>query len=375
MHKQPNDAEAIEVSGDGGPLSMWVPPRRRRLTRSVAGLLAAVAVGATLTLIVVRGSSSDEPSPKAVALTAPVERRTVQDVVLSRGTVGGRRLGTVLSAGAGRVTGISVQAGSVVTSGSKVLEIDGSAVVAVSAASPFWRELREGMEGPDVRQMKAFLRSEKFDPGPDDQTFRAQTTTALGGWQRAHELSVDGVLRPSVVLAAPWPARAQVKVALGDFVAPGTPLADLVGTDSVVNLELTSADRGRVQPGLPALVSVPGEQSPVPGSLAEVSSVVTKSADATQSKDTFSALVSLPPDPPRANGTAVRVRIVIREAKDVAVVPVAAIRTDGGGLPAVLVPNGGGQQLRPVVTGVQEAAFVEVKSGLAPGELVVLDLD
>lgn len=354
------------------------PPRQpaRWLVRSVACLITIAAVAATTGLVVLRGSSQAGPAVPGSPVAAPVERRTVQDVVLTRGTVGGRPLGTVLSSGSGRVTGIPVQAGSVVTAGLKVLEIDGSAVIAVPGVFPFWRELREGMTGRDVRQMKAFLRSEKLRPGSDDETFSPQATAALLAWQKTHELPADGVLRPTVVLAGQWPARAQtLKVALGDFVSPGTPLVDLTGTDSVVNLELTPADRGRLQPGLPVSVTIPDLPQNVRGTLAEVSPVPTKSTDPNQTKETFAARVALPADAaPPVNGTAVRVRIVIREAKDVPVVPVVAIRTEGTGQPAVLVRSAGSQQVRTVVTGVQEGAFVEVRSGLAVGELVVLDL-
>jgi peptidoglycan hydrolase-like protein with peptidoglycan-binding domain len=342
----------------------------------VTAVVAVIAV--TLGVVALRGAATDDDAGTEVpeATVAP-ERRTLRDVVITRGTLGGRPLGTLLSAGSGRVTGITAAPGAVVDPGAEVLAEDGVPVIAVAGTFPFWRELSADAQGEDVQQMKSFLRAEGHDPGADHDRFDQGTRAALVAWQKAHGQPADGVLRPATVLVAPWPARVQtVKVAVGAFLSPGLPLLDLVSTDRVVNLELTSAQRSRLEPDLPVEVDVDGSGTSVTGRLSELSAVPTPSEDVGRGGSTYAATVILDGAPEDlVDGISVRADIIVRQATDVLTVPVASVRTDGEGRAAVLVDRGGADpELLPITTGVQEGAYVEVAAGLKGSERIVLDL-
>jgi len=68
-------------------------------------------------------------------------------------------------------------------------------------------------------------------------------------------------------------------------------------------------------------------------------------------------------------GMSTAVRVIVRQAKQAVLVPVVAVSRRPKG-PAVRVKNGDGYAWRPVTTGISDAEWVEIKSGLKPGEQV-----
>jgi membrane fusion protein (multidrug efflux system) len=72
-----------------------------------------------------------------------------------------------------------------------------------------------------------------------------------------------------------------------------------------------------------------------------------------------------------APGTQVGLEIDAEQRSNVPLVPATAILKEADGAPVVVVAAGGVARRRPVVTGVMDGQFVEIRSGLKAGELIV----
>jgi membrane fusion protein (multidrug efflux system) len=74
-----------------------------------------------------------------------------------------------------------------------------------------------------------------------------------------------------------------------------------------------------------------------------------------------------------APGTQVGIEIDAEQHSNVALVPAIAVAKSASGTAEVVVAVGGVAQRRPVVTGLQDAQYIEIISGLKAGELVVTE--
>lgn len=89
--------------------------------------------------------ASEEDDAAPVRVTAAVERRTLEETVVTRGFTGYPEVGAVHAGGPGRVTGLTVSPGDVVEAGDVVIRIDGRPVVALQGSlrsGATWREAR-----------------------------------------------------------------------------------------------------------------------------------------------------------------------------------------------------------------------------------------
>jgi multidrug efflux pump subunit AcrA (membrane-fusion protein) len=316
------------------------------------------------------GANANNATPM---LTAQAVRMTLQDTSVLTGTSSHLTLGTLRAAGPGRVTKVDVAEGKTVNLGDELFQIDGRPVIAVNGGFPYWEDLKEGATGSDVAQLKGMLRAEGFHPSRavDDQTFDSTTTTALKAWQKLHGFPQDGVLKTTDTQVAGWPARiGPVKVALGDFVAPGGDLTTVVSTQLQVSLTLTAADRQKLQVGQQAQVEILATQKTASGAITALDNSPTTDA---QGNKTYGGTVSVANGLDVLDGASLKVTVIIQEAKDAVAVPVAAVVTDGTGKPEVRVQDPRGR-VKPVavVTGLTDGAYTEVKSGISVGETVVL---
>jgi membrane fusion protein, multidrug efflux system len=124
---------------------------------------------------------------------------------------------------------------------------------------------------------------------------------------------------------------------------------------------------GRLQPGQPAAVQVDAVPGQVfPGRIARLSPVVDPSTA------TFKATIELDDPSQRLKpGMFARVGIVYERRQNALQIPRNAI-VDEEGRPTVFVVEAGKAQQRPIQVGLSSAGFVEVTSGLAGAEQVVV---
>jgi multidrug efflux pump subunit AcrA (membrane-fusion protein) len=340
-----------------------------------AACILAVGVGLYVSGEVRVGSfgGGASASGSAPTLTSQAVRMTLQDTSVLTGTASHPLLGTLRAAGPGRITKVDVAEGTTVKVGDELVQVDGRPVIAVDGSFPFWEDLKEGASGADVAQLKAVLRAEGFHPSRavDDQTFDSTTTTALKAWQKLHGFPQDGVLRTTDTQVAGWPARiGPVKVALGDFVAPGGELTTVVSTQLQVSLTLTAADRQKLQVGQRAQVEILATQKTASGTITALDNSPTTDA---QGNKTYGGTVSAANGLDVLDGASLKVTVIVQEAKDAVAVPVAAVVTDGTGKPEVRVQDPKGHiKPVPVVTGLTDGAYTEVRSGVSVGETVIL---
>ncbi len=347
---------------------------------ALVALLAAVAGGV---YAYDRWLSDDDSAEARPLVTAPVERRTLRQTVVTRGTVGYAPAATLLAAKPGRVTGLHVATGTVLEPGMPVISVNGRPAIAMAGAFPFWRDLRNGDEGTDVAQLETALAAEGFNPGAINQDFTFATQSALEDWQAAHGFPVDGVFQANDAFVGAWPARVgAVRVGVGDFVSLGMALLSTTTLELEVTVDLAPTQRLRVKEGQEVIIELTATRTSARGILGAPTEAPAAAGGGPpglqgQGQDqgpSYVAKVTLQGELAAVDGAQVSATILLQEVPDALVVPIGAIVQDGQGNAAVQVQEAGGSvRLVPITTGLSEGAFVEVKTGLQGGETVLLE--
>jgi HlyD family secretion protein len=133
--------------------------------RVVAALavLAFVAGGAWLIRDRDPGTAAYPRSGDPAIVTAEVERRVLESLLSTRGTVVSPSVATLTApsppegAFAVVVTGLPTTAGAEVAAGDAVVELNGRPVLAIASSIPLYRDLRPGFRGPDVAALQVAL--------------------------------------------------------------------------------------------------------------------------------------------------------------------------------------------------------------------------
>jgi len=343
--------------------------------KKIFGTIVVLAIigGAIYAIVVL--TEDDEPIvDEQVIVVDEVERRTLQDIVVLRGDVDRDERFTLFSAVAGRITAISIEEEEQISEGDIIMEVDGRPMLAVSGTIPYWRVLdSRSPDGPDIELLEQFLLDEGHDPGIVDQNFTGRSRTALRDWQESRGYPDDGVLRPSDLVVADWPATiGSIDLQVGQFVAAGAPLFVLVEDELSVSVSVDPTDRSRLEPGLPATVEVPATGETAPGRIIELADTAVIEG---QSGERYRGEVELLRGLDAVAGTAVRIEVVLEEVVDALVVPVAAVSLSGDGQEEVRILTRDGTLARvPVTTGLTEGALVEIVEGLDGDEQVVVEV-
>lgn len=164
-----------------------------------------------------------------------------------------------------------------------------------------------------------------------------------------------------------------VSISKGDVVSASSSTATItiVGSGTLsVDVNIGIADIDLVRVGEHAKVTVDGRTKPVDATVTYVGA--TNSADSTGSSSTYPVTVSLDARDARLfDGMGATVAIEVGHADGVLNVPVSAVHTTGG-VRTVTVYSDGKTSTKPVTLGVASDDRVQVKSGLAAGQRVVL---
>ncbi|WP_199700636.1 efflux RND transporter periplasmic adaptor subunit [Jiangella rhizosphaerae] len=123
-------------------------------------------------------------APEASEVTVPVELRTLNSEVVTRGDVTAAGAVDVTPEVGGLetppiVTGQVPEVGAEITEGAALLEIVGRPLIALAGELPMYRSLRPGMSGPDVEQLELTLERLGLDPGRVDDEYTASTGNAV----------------------------------------------------------------------------------------------------------------------------------------------------------------------------------------------------
>ena len=401
---EPDAGTAVEPgSGRHGVRRRWV----------AAGVVAVVAV-AGVAVAGARGAFGGPGSPSAGAAAssyrtaiATVARRSLVSQTPVDATMGYAGSWNVVNQATGTFTALP-PAGRVVRQGQMIYQVSGAPVVLLYGHVPAWRDLSEGVTGPDVTELSAALvrlgyaSAAAMGPRSGWDYFSAETAYALGLLQAHLGLTVTGTLPLGQAVFLPGAARITgpgATTVLGGAATPGTAALTATSTRPVVTIALDAGQQTEVKKGNKVSVTLP-DGTTTPGVVSSVGTVATSSASSGGSggaggaggqggsgdsgsssgsgSATITVLVSLT-DPKAAGGldqAPVTVGITTGSASNALVVPVTALLAQPGGRYDVeQVTAGGRHRLVPVTPGMFDDAsgLVQVTgTSLAVGDHVVV---
>ena len=413
-------------------------PQRTRNRLLAVGLVVVLVASAASWWLGTRVKSPAQAAaaagpPPASPITAPVEYRRLEDVLVVRGTVRASREAeiTVDEAPEGRrflVTRTFFRQGDRVPEGALLVEVAGRPVFALGGAVPMYRDLYPGVQGGDVEQLQAALARLGFGAwGDRPGVFGAGTARAVSRFYRRHgyqpltravpagagaggigsQAAPTGEIRDASAVMVPasevafvdgLPAQViQVGAVVGK--RPEGPLLRLATGRLVVEARLGTAEQQAVRPG--AAVTMEAELAGLrfDGKVVEVTSAFPEQpaapparADDPSGADTEGSSqegsgqqpgeLTVRVQPTRPLNVALLgedVRVSIRRSATrgkVLVVPLAAVWTGAdGSLMVTRVLPGGRQERVRVEAGLSADGFVELRrvhGQLRPGDMVLV---
>ncbi len=338
------------------------------------------------------------PDPLAVRVQ-PVERGLVESTVSNSkaGTVEARRRSRIAAEIGGRVVEIAHREGAYVKAGDPLIRLSAVSHIANLELA------RNGVSVSESRREDACLlrdrsrrelaRVEKLAENNvasadrldalqysfDSARVACEAAGAVLLQAVAQRQSAEAELAKTVVAAPFDGVVAEVNVEIGEWVTPSPPLltsppvVDLIDPTSIfVSAPMDEVDSGAVRAGLPVKVTVDSRPGEVfAGTISRVAPYVVdeeaqnRTLEIEVELDDKAIAISLLP------GTSADAEVILEDRANVMRVSSSALIRDR----AVLVLEDGKLVERPVVLGLRNWKFAEVKSGLAVGDLVVVALD
>lgn len=146
-------------------------------------LLIAVPVAFLVWLRASTDERLDALEPDPVALVSPVEIRADDELATVTVTGNWNQPDTLVApAWQGLVTSVAIKLGDVVEIGDVIATIDGIHRVGVASLEPFWRTLRRGDTGPDVKMLQKHLAQLALYKGDIDGSYGRLLETAVKEW-------------------------------------------------------------------------------------------------------------------------------------------------------------------------------------------------
>jgi membrane fusion protein (multidrug efflux system) len=340
-----------------------------------AGRTAGATLLLAATLLALVACSSEAPPEETLpsVVVVPVESRDLEDRIEANGSLIARQQAWVAAEVAGRITEIVQDEGADVEQGQVVLTIDperrrleavdARAGVAQAEASAAESE-REAVR---IRQL--------FEKGVASKARLEQVETELRLAKSRREAArarlgmAERALADAEVRAPFAGVVAERRISVGEFVQPGTPLFELVALDPIdAEFSLPEADASRVAFGQQVSVKVaPWPERVFPAAVRFVAPTV--------DPETHTLLVRAALDNAERKlrpGLFASVDLGVADRKGVLLIPEEAVLQRADGEVAFRVAGDGTARRVAVETGDHLAGMVEVRSGLAMGDRVVV---
>lgn len=375
-----------------GPGDTRAEPAPRRRGRKV------IIIGTVVVLAAAGGVAAGWPRIERIWAPAPAAARSYSGGVTGTATVSRKDLtareqvdGTIGYSGSyeviakahGTLTWVP-DVGKVIKQGGTAYRVDGAKVVLLYGGTPAYRNLSEGDEGPDVKELNHALvdldyaSSSEIDPSSD--YYGAATADAVERLQDDLGVTEDGVLHLGQAVFLPTAMRVTDVPGVAGATANG-PVIKGTSTTREVTVNLDASQQTQVRKGDEVSITLPGGDT----TDGKVSKVGTVASSAPSSSDTGSTPpptveIDIAPTHPSRTGHVdqgpVQVEIITDRVKDALVVPVTALlATTGGGYAVEVIDPDGRHRLVPVSTGTfdDSAGIVQVTgSGLAAGQKIVV---
>lgn len=347
---------------------------------SLKGFAGLLASGAAVAVLAGCGTSHD-PSKKSSsssfapvsAATALVERASLPDRLTLYGTVTADRSAAVSSRVTANVVAVRARVGQSVAAGDVLVEIDpqtarGQEAQARGALAQARAAL--SLAERNYERYKALAASGSASPLELDMA-RMQYEQAKGAVQQGEGAveAASSVAKESRV-TAPFAGRVAARlVEAGDLAAPGRPLVTIesaTGRRLVVQVPAGTVATSGLSNGRKLSVKIDGVAAELAGTVVEMS------PGADPASHTYTATLELA-------GTPVATGLTGRATLDAApratvLVPEAAVLTSGGVTLVAVKDEAGKARTRVVTTGAVSGGKVEILSGLAGGETVLVGL-
>lgn len=370
-------------------------PAESGRSRKTAYLIASFAVAALIFLL---RMTVFAPEPVEVRI-AVVERGTVQSTLSNSkaGTVEARRRSRIAAEIGGRVVEIRHREGAHVKVGELLVRL------AEESLRAKLEQVKEGVPVARARLEDACLRRDRarreldrtqrladqnvisedrldaLQYSFDSARVACESAKAELAQSQANLRAADSEIAKTSIVAPFDGVVAEVNVEVGEWVTPSPPLLtsppviDLIDPTSIyISAPMDEVDAGAVVPGLPVKVSVdsrPGQS--FPGRVARVAPYV---LDTEAQNRTLEIEVAL--DDPAISasllpGTSADAEVILETRADVVRIPTSALLKSE----QVLVLEAGRLVERAVELGLRNWQYAEVKSGVEPGEQIVVALD
>ncbi len=312
---------------------------------------------------------ADEPVPVVVTVLAPT---AVSDEVIAAARLEGASEAMVYAGAGGRVEQVLISEGDSVVAGQRLVRLatdrsvsagSSAAQAAVAAATANEASARRSLERLETLYEAGAVSDQELDSA------RAMYEAARAALQQARAGAVQaGAMADNSFVQAPFDGRVgRIWVREGGSAGGGPVLSVTNSAALVARLLLPEMALTRLRPGLPAYISVTalgGESFP---------GIVTAAA---RSVDPVSGLVPVEvafenPGGRLMPGMTGRVAVLVETHEGVVALPEYAFRRSAEGFEVARM-NGGRVTIVPVLTGIGSEGMVEVVSGLAPGDTVIV---
>jgi peptidoglycan hydrolase-like protein with peptidoglycan-binding domain len=361
--------------------------RSRRRIALAGGIAVPLAAALAITVVApLAGSSGSEngTDDRGDTALATVERGRLSSQVSETGTLGYAALPdgspfSVVNQASGPFTALP-SAGDVIRCGRPIYRVADEPVVLLCGRTPAYRELAEGISGPDVRQLNRNLvalgYADRSELDPSSDYFGSVTAAALEGLQAELGLDETGALELDQAVFLPGPLRVTGSSAtLGTMARPGVPIAQATSTRRQVRVDLNASLAADVEVGDRARITLPDNRT-ARGAVSRIGSVAGAGSDSETATTPVYIELERANDAGAIDEAPVEVAITTGRIKDALSVPVTALLArSGGGYAVETVGPGGERDLVPVQLGTfdHENGFVQVTgSGLEAGQRVVV---
>ena len=305
----------------------------------------------------------------------PVESRRVEYTVNAVGSLEAFESVAVTSRVAGAVERVLFTEGQIVRQGQPLVEIEPEryrlAVAAAEATMQKQLAAKAEAEAGFNRRQTASAKNPGLIRGEEIETWRTRVQTAAAEVSQAQAALAQAKLNlRDAFVRAPVSGIIQTRtVQTGQYVQPGTVMATLVRRDPLLlRFQVPAQEALPIRPGMPVRFTVGEEPTP---HTAQITHVAAAASSASRMVDITANVVNSNQAALRP-GAFARVVVPVGDRVEAPVIPQTAIRPSERGFLAFVVENGQARQ-RVLTLGMRTAdGQVEVRSGIAAGEMLVV---
>lgn len=348
-------------------------------------LIAALVAGAAWWFFRNRDQQGDEPSIKPQ--TTEVERRSIEEKVVTTGILRPASSSEVRSEVSGRIVKLFIREGEIVKVGQPLLELDQSQLRSDIQAAELAIELAK----LDAEKLNADLRRQEQLRDSDLVTEKAYTDTRADAGkaeievriQQAKldrlktELAKTTILAPIQGTVLDLAVREGMVITGASSVSEGTILMEIAELDRlIVESDINEIDVAKLKEGMDVLVTFDSKPDlKAEGQLSFIAPSATEQPNQANNQNqarTFQIIASLKVTEGGVKpGMSANLSILVEQAEDALSLPISAIFMEDG--EAYVYKENAPEEQAPVELGISDARHIVIESGVEEGEVIMLE--